>query len=208
MQKREILEKLEKAILVCKKCPLYETALNPVPGEGNINAEIVFIGEAPGATEDKLGRPFVGRAGKLLDELLQEINLHREDVWIGNIIKHRPPNNREPQPNEIRACEDFLTVQLRVIRPKLVVTLGRFAMYYFYKEGKISLDHGNLIKGDNGFYVYPVYHPAAALRNGDFLQALKEDFLRIPQIVKQIDIEKNNIVVSSQEEKGQLKLKM
>jgi len=208
MQKKELLDKLAEKISVCERCPLYETALNPVPGEGNINAAIVFIGEAPGATEDKLGRPFVGRAGNLLNELLEKIGMKREDVWIGNIIKHRPPNNRQPQPNEITACDPFLTVQLKAINPKLVVTLGRFAMYYFYKDGKISRDHGNLIRSDKGFYVYPVYHPAAALRKGDFKQALEEDFLRIPQVLKQIDIEKNKIISSSEEEKGQLKLKI
>jgi uracil-DNA glycosylase family 4 len=208
MDKKEMMEKLNKQIASCKKCSLCETALNPVPGEGNINAEIVFIGEAPGATEDKLGRPFVGRAGNLLEKLLGDIGLKRQDVWIGNILKHRPPNNREPQPNEIVACDPFLTVQLRAIKPKLVVTLGRFAMYYFYKNGKISRDHGNLITADTGLYVYPVYHPAAALRKGDFLQALEEDFKRIPQILKQIDIEKSKINISSNEEKGQLKLNL
>lgn len=208
MEKTELLDKLAKQISVCKRCPLYETALNPVPGEGNITTSIAFIGEAPGATEDKTGHPFVGRAGNLLDELLQEIGLNRKDIWIGNIIKHRPPNNREPLPNEITACAPFLTVQLRAIRPKLVVTLGRFAMYYFYKDGKISRDHGNLIKADNGLFVYPVYHPAAALRNGDFLRDLKEDFKRIPQVLKQVDIEKSTISSSSEEEKGQLKLNL
>ena len=173
----------------CDKCRLCKEAKNAVPGEGSIDSKIVFIGEAPGATEDETGRPFVGRAGQLLDKLLDEIGLKRSDVWIGNIIKHRPPNNREPLPDEISACEPYLALQLKTINPVLVVTLGRFAMYYFYKDGKISRDHGNLIKTGEGLSVYPIYHPAAALRQESFREALEEDFRRIPQILKQVELE-------------------
>ncbi len=212
MEKKELMDKISKKVRNCNKCPLYKKAQNAVPGEGNINSDIVFIGEAPGANEDKTGRPFVGRAGNLLEKLLDDIDLKREDVWIGNIIKHRPPNNREPQPGEIAACEPYLTLQLKAIRPKLVVTLGRFAMYYFYKGGKISRDHGNLIRADKGLYVYPVYHPSAGLRNGKFREALEADFKRIPQILKQIRIEDNSnkVTSSNQEEKlkGQLSLEI
>lgn len=199
--------KIADKISSCEKCRLYKTAKKAVPGEGNVNADIVFVGEAPGATEDKTGRPFVGRAGKLLEEMLNSIGLKRTDVWIGNIIKHRPPNNRNPQPDEIRACTPYLTVQLKTINPKLVITLGRFAMEYFYKSGKISRDHGNLITTKEGVHVYPVYHPAAALRNGNFRQALEEDFERIPLILKQIDLDQvNKFSSSDEEEEGQMKL--
>lgn len=213
MKKSDVMEKIEKQVNRCEKCSLYKTANNAVPGEGNVNADIVFIGEAPGAQEDKTGRPFVGRAGKLLESLLNEVNLSREKVWIGNVIKHRPPNNRDPSSVEIAACEPYLTVQLRTIRPKLIVTLGRFAMYYFHKNGKISRDHGNLIKVESSkvgqnLFVYPVYHPAAGLRNGRFREALEEDFKRIPQILKEIELEQARYKTSSSVEDagGQIKL--
>ncbi len=214
MKKSEIMDKITLQVGKCQKCRLYKEANKAVPGEGNINADIVFIGEAPGANEDKTGRPFVGRAGSLLDSLLEDIGLKREDVWIGNIIKHRPPSNRDPKQDEIAACEPYLTVQLRTIKPKLVVTLGRFAMYYFHKGGKISRDRGNLIEVKDSevgqkLYVYPVYHPAAGLRNGRFREALEEDFKRIPQILKQIELDEIKYKTSSPEElKGQMKLNL
>ena len=185
MNKAQILLELEKNIKVCRKCRLCEHAKNAVPGEGNIDSEIVFIGEAPGATEDATGRPFVGRAGKLLENLLAEIGYKREDVWIGNIIKHRPPENRDPLPDEIAACQPYLKVQLEAIAPKLIITLGRFAMNYFYSDGKITRDHGTLRKSTDGKYlIFPVYHPAAALRNPDFAAVLKNDFLKIPEMLQ------------------------
>jgi len=191
MNKESLLKQIENNIKVCAKCGLCKTAKNPVYGEGNIDAEIVFIGEAPGATEDATGRPFVGRAGKLLEALLKALKMSREDVWIGNIIKHRPPNNRDPLPEEIVSCEPYLTMQLEIIKPVLIVTLGRFAMNYFYKDGKISRDHGRLIKID-GNYVFPLYHPAAGLRNGNMLEALKKDFAKIPAVIKKIKLEKES----------------
>jgi len=191
MTKEETLHQIDNNIKHCTKCGLCKTAKNPVYGEGNINADIVFIGEAPGATEDETGRPFVGRAGKLLEALLKALHMSREEVWIGNIIKHRPPDNRDPLPEEIAVCEPYLTLQLETIRPKLIVTLGRFSMNYFYKEGKITRDHGRLIK-INGRYVYPLYHPAAGLRNGSMLEALKSDFAKIPLVLKKINLEKES----------------
>ena len=186
MNKKAIIQQVEKNVLTCKKCRLCEQAKNGVPGEGNIDSEIVFIGEAPGAKEDETGRPFVGRAGKLLESLLSEVGRKREDVWIGNIIKHRPPKNRDPLPDEILACQPYLKLQLEAIQPKLIVTLGRFAMNYFYKEGKITRDHGTLKKVDQ-YYIYPVYHPAAALRNGNFAAVLKSDFIKIPKVLQFIE---------------------
>lgn len=185
MDKAALLSQIEKNIKNCSKCKLCKTAMNAVPGEGNLNSELVFIGEAPGATEDATGRPFVGRAGKLLETLLGEIGYQRSDIWIGNIIKHRPPENRDPLPDEIAACQPYLTMQLKAIAPKLVVTLGRFAMNYFYEEGKITRDHGNPISIKN-YTVYPVYHPAAALRNGAMHTTLREDFLKIPKVLDEL----------------------
>lgn len=180
-----LIEQIEKEIKHCQKCILCSLAKNSVPGEGNINAEIVFIGEAPGATEDELGRPFVGRAGKLLDGLLKALKIDRSEVWIGNIVKHRPPKNRDPLTDEIKACEGYLTRQLDIINPLLVITLGRFSMNYFYPDGKISRDHGNLLKLGK-YNVFPVYHPAAALRNGNMFEALKKDFAKIPSMLRSL----------------------
>ncbi|HXK52473.1 uracil-DNA glycosylase [Candidatus Nomurabacteria bacterium] len=184
-QNTEKLQIIEREIRKCEKCSLCKTALQAVPGEGSSTAKVVFIGEAPGATEDKTGRPFVGRAGNLLEKLLEKINLSREEVWIGNIIKHRPPKNRDPLPEEIKACRGYLENQLAVIKPSLIVTLGRFAMNHFYPEGKITKDHGKLIKLHN-FNVFPVYHPAAALRNRSFAEALAKDFLNIPNVLTEL----------------------
>src|SRR3989338_2728789 len=137
MNKIEVLKQIGKAVKTCKKCRLCKGATNSVPGEGSSNSQIVFIGEAPGFNEDKLGRPFVGRAGQLLDEMLKSIGLKREDVWIGNIIKHRPPDNRVPMPDEVRACSPYLDAQLKALNPKLIVALGKFALEFFDKDGKI-----------------------------------------------------------------------
>jgi DNA polymerase len=138
-----------------------ETATRMVPGEGNPNAAVVFVGEAPGATEDALGRPFVGRAGKLLDELLAEAGLERSDVWITNVVKARPPRNRDPRAAEIAHWMPWLQRELELIRPKLVVPLGRHALKHFAPEAKIAEVHGRLLDG----YLFPLYHPAAAIYN-------------------------------------------
>ena len=207
MTKQEIMSKIEDSVKNCTKCRLYKTALYAVPGEGNIESEIVFIGEAPGQTEDKTGKPFVGRAGQLLEKSLAEIGLKRSQVWIGNIIKHRPPDNRDPLPDEIHACEKFLAYQLKVMQPKLVVTLGRFAMNYFYPEGKITQDRGSLIRTP-AYNVYPVYHPSAALRNPTMMRGFIEDFKRIPDILAEAKKPSNLVLQVEQEENtdGQLGL--
>lgn len=201
MDKKEKLEQIEKNINVCEKCRLCKTATNPVPGYGDTNAEIVFVGEAPGRNEDLQGKPFVGRAGRLLDGLLEKIGMHRNQVWVGNIIKHRPPENRDPFPDEIASCEPYLTMQLQVLDPKLIVTLGRFALNYFYKDGKISRDHGCLINLGK-YRVYPVYHPAAALRNPSMAVTLAQDFKKLPGVlegVKNGDFDKFINVTASEE---------
>lgn len=198
MDKISLLKEIEKNIKVCEKCRLYKTAKNPVPGEGDPNSEIVFIGEAPGETEDLTGRPFVGRAGRLLEIMLARIGYKREGVWIGNIIKHRPPQNRDPLPDETLACQTYLTEQLKIISPKLVVTLGRFALSYFYNSGKISRDRGNLIVTTK-FNVFPVYHPAAALRSPEMAKALEIDFLKIPGVLKNVKEGKIQLTKGSNE---------
>lgn len=185
--KQERLATLAKQVAQCQKCPLYKNATNPVPGEGNPEAEIMFIGEGPGFNEDQQGRPFVGQAGRLLDELLSSIKVAREDVFIGNLVKHRPPNNRDPQPGEIEACQEFLDQQIEIIQPKIIVTLGRFSMAKFIPEGKISQIHGQArfveFKGKK-IIVIPMFHPAAALRGAKVMEMIKQDFQKIPSFLK------------------------
>lgn len=171
-------QKISDQILKCQKCSLCETAIQAVIGEGNLNARVIFVGEAPGKNEDEQGRPFVGRAGKLLDACLHSIGLGRGDVWIGNLIKHRPPKNRDPLPIEIKACQDYLTKQIEVINPAIIVTLGRFSFNYFFPDDKIGAERGKLKKFGN-YLIFPVYHPAAALRNKKFLSTLQDDFLQL-----------------------------
>ena len=198
MDKKQLLHELEEQIKICQKCRLCETAKNAVPGEGNYNAEIVFIGEAPGANEDDQGRPFIGRAGQLLDSLITEIGHKRSDVWIGNIIKHRPPKNRDPLPDELEACQPYLTTQLNILKPKLIVTLGRFSMNYFLPDAKIGKAHGQVY--ESGVYnIYPVYHPAAALRNSAMKNTLIMDFLKIPSVLKELNGRAPSPLTSSQE---------
>ncbi len=187
MSNQEELAQLALEVKNCQKCPLYKTAANPVPGAPNPNAEMVFVGEAPGYWEDQKGIPFVGAAGNLLDKFLSKISVKREDVFICNILKHRPPNNRDPMPNEIIACTPFLKRQLLIIKPKVVITLGRFAMNYFIPEVYISQAHGHPMRVDwegLDLLIIPMYHPAAALRSGQVMRELEEDFLKVPEIVK------------------------
>jgi len=155
-----------------------------VPGEGLENAEIMFIGEAPGFHEDQQGRPFVGAAGRFLEELLESIGLKREDVFIANVIKCRPPGNRDPLPEEIEACKAFLDRQIELIQPKLVVTLGRFSMARAFPKVRISRIHGQPRKIDGVVY-YPMYHPAAALHQPSLRSTVKEDMSRIPELLQQ-----------------------
>ena len=183
------LEYISNLISQCRKCPLYKTATNHVPGSGNPDSKIVFIGEAPGFFEDKKGLPFVGNSGKLLDKLLDDISLKREDVFICNILKHRPPQNRDPLPEEIQVCTPFLKAQLEIISPKFIITLGRFALDFFVKNVQISRIHGQIlpIKWQGiDLILIPVYHPSAGLRNGAMLSALKKDFKTIEQYIKKL----------------------
>lgn len=164
-------------------CPdLAKTATNLVPGEGNPNADVVFIGEAPGRNEDITGKPFVGASGKFLTELIQSAGLKRDDVFITSIVKYRPPNNRDPRPDEKQQSWPYLLRQLRVIQPKLVVTLGRHSMGYFVPKGTITELHGTLITGGE-WPVLPVFHPAAALYNNNMRKVIIEDFARLKDIL-------------------------
>jgi uracil-DNA glycosylase family 4 len=180
MDKQAELKKLEDEMQANISLPLREA--NLVFGEGNVNCRVLFIGEAPGMNEDKLKRPFVGRGGKLLDEMIADLGWKREDVYITNIVKRRPPENRDPLPWEIAAYRPYLSRQIAIIAPKLIVTLGRFSMNYFLPEAKITRDHGHPLLVD-GRIIFPVYHPAAALRSTRMMQILKDDFKRIPDVL-------------------------
>jgi len=161
-----------------------------VPGDGNPDADIIFIGEAPGRSEDEQGVPFVGRAGKFLAEMLSLINLKREEIYITNIVKYRPPNNRDPLPEEKAACREWLLEELKIISPKVIIFLGRHAMNNFFPELQISKAHGKLlIKSFNGIstkFFFPLYHPAAALYDGSMREVLIEDFKKIPKVLEEI----------------------
>lgn len=174
-------------------CKLKTTATQAVKGVGNACADIVFIGEAPGKSEDEKGEPFVGAAGKFLNEMLALINLKREDIYITNIVKYRPPNNRDPLPEEKNACREWLLEELKTISPKVIIFLGRHAMNNFFPELKISNAHGKLlIKSFIGMptkYFFPLYHPAAALYDGSMRKVLIADFKKIPKILKRIEKE-------------------
>ncbi len=178
----ELIE-LHKEIAVCQRCELAKGRTRTVPGEGPENAEIMFIGEAPGFHEDRQGRPFVGAAGKFLDELLESIGLKREEVYICNVIKCRPPGNRDPLSDEIAACQPFLDKQIELIQPKLIVTLGRFSMARYFPNAQITRVHGQPKRIGNRIY-YPMFHPAAALHQPKWRSVVKEDMLKIPQILK------------------------
>jgi DNA polymerase len=178
------LHELNTQIKKCQKCQLYKTAIQAVPGEGNPKAEIFFVGEGPGFNEDKEGRPFCGAAGKFLDEMLKEIGLKRSDVFIGNIVKHRPPNNRDPLPEEIKACTPWLEKQLKIIHPKIIVTLGRHSMHHFLPDiGSISTCHGKAFKIKNRYFL-TLYHPAAGLHQANLKETIKKDFKNIKKLIK------------------------
>ena len=191
MHKQTELDKVRQAIVDNQVCPeLAETATNLVMGDGNIDADIVFIGEAPGKNEDEQGLPFVGAAGKFLNEMLAQAGMARSDVFITNIVKYRPPNNRDPLPEEKKAFWPYLLKQLQIIEPKVVITLGRHSMEYFLPDMKISQVHGQAKRiqfGDHKLVIVPLYHPAAALYNGSMRQTLIDDFLTVPDIIKRID---------------------
>ncbi|MHB8136429.1 MAG: uracil-DNA glycosylase family protein [Anaerolineaceae bacterium] len=195
-KKQILLEQIKADIVKNNICPdLAHEATNLVMGDGNINTDIVFIGEAPGKNEDLTGLPFVGAAGKFLNEMLATIGMDRSDIFITNIVKYRPPNNRDPLPEEKQAFWPYLVRQLNVIKPKIIVTLGRHSMEYFLPKQKISNLHGQPKKinfGEDELVIVPLYHPAAALYNGSMRSTLIEDFKMLPKIINALKKEKEN----------------
>ena len=170
----------------CTACELHKGRTHAVPGEGPVSAEIMFIGEAPGRNEDLQGRPFVGQAGKLLEELLSEIGLTREDVWIGNVVKCRPPENRDPRPEEIAACAGYLERQIALLDPKVIATLGRYSMEKFFPGAKITRVHGQA-KREGQRVLIPLYHPAYVLRNMAAMPDAVRDMQKIPRLLERLD---------------------
>jgi len=178
------LNQIAAEVRVCSLCPLSQSRTQAVPGEGPPNAQIMFIGEGPGFHEDRTGRPFVGAAGKFLDELLSLAGLKREEVFITNIVKCRPPANRDPHPEEIEACQPYLDRQIALIKPKVIVTLGRYSMARYLPNARISAIHGQA-RRVGGQWVVAMYHPAAALHQMALRQDIEADFRKLPQIIAQ-----------------------
>ena len=181
------LPQLQDQLKQWNGCALAKHA-NPVLGEGNPEANIMFIGEAPGAKEDELGRPFVGAAGKFLDELIESIGLKRSDVYISNVVKYRPPDNRDPTPEEKEQCMPWLMQEIAIIKPRVIVPLGRHSLGHFYPKLSISNAHGKPQKLTDAVTVFPIYHPAAALHNGNLRQALFDDFAALKTFLDEHEI--------------------
>jgi uracil-DNA glycosylase len=190
MSDEQKLEKLAKQIKVCTKCELHRSRKEAVPGEGPTHAEIMFIGEGPGARENEVGRPFVGASGKFLDQLLEQAGVTRADVWITNVVKCRPPGNRDPLPDEVEICtSNYLQHQIKIVDPSIIVTLGRFSMGLFFKGAKITQIHGQMQKvGDR--FVIAMFHPAAALHNLSLKPQIMADFANLPELLKEARAER------------------
>jgi uracil-DNA glycosylase family 4 len=184
LSKKELLDAVAKEVVVCVKCPLWKNRKKAVPGEGDPESPVMFIGEAPGRSEDIEGKPFVGAAGRFLEELFSEIGLSRDEVFIGNIVKCRPPRNREPMPDEIQTCTPYLDRQIRIIKPKFIVTLGNHSTAYIFS--KANLPFNSITKNHGKFYqatildmqitIFPTFHPAAALYSAKYKEMLQRDF--------------------------------
>ena len=183
------LDKIASEVRVCVRCPLGRGRTHAVPGEGPANARILFIGEGPGYHEDIQGRPFVGASGQYLEELLAGIRLRRKDVFIANVVKCRPPGNRDPEPVELAACRDYLDRQIALIQPEVIVTLGRFSMQRYFPGQSITRIHGQP-KRVGEQYTLPLFHPAAALRNPEWRQQMVNGFALIPQLLAELDAAK------------------
>ncbi len=211
MTAEETLAQIAKQVAVCTNCELHTSRKKSVPGEGPANAEIMFIGEGPGFHENEQGRPFVGAAGQFLDQLLAQANVTRAEVWIGNVVKCRPPQNRDPLPDELEACDKFLEQQIEAINPSIIVTLGRFSMGKFMPGAKISQVHGQMRKvGER--YVIAMFHPAAALHQASLKPSIIADFAKLPELLQEarsalgrepVEVRKQ---VEAQEEPKQLSL--
>lgn len=200
MSEMNSLEEIAQLVSGCQDCALSGGRKQAVPGEGPSDAQIMFIGEGPGYHEDQQGRPFVGPAGRFLEELLHSIGLRREDVFIANMVKCRPTNNRDPMPNEISSCSKYLDRQIELIDPNIVVTLGRFSMSKFLPKDSISRAHGKMRKV-GGLNVYPIMHPAAALHKQELKRVIEEDFKAIPNLVKEAtNTESKNLDIEDPEQ--------
>lgn len=180
------LQLIAKEVSACEKCKLHATRKKAVPGEGPSNAKIMFIGEGPGFHENEQGRPFVGAAGKFLEELLASIGMKRNDVFIANVVKCRPPQNRDPESDELKACNDYLERQIAVINPKVIVTLGRYSMEKFFPGAKISNIHGQA-RTIGGRLVLAMFHPAAALHQPQYRSLIEQDFKRLPELIAKVE---------------------
>ncbi len=184
MTAEQTLAEVAKEVAVCQKCALYHSRKKAVPGEGPAKCEIMLIGEGPGFYENEQGRPFVGAAGKFLDELLAQAGLKRQDVWITNIVKCRPPGNRDPLPEEVAACNGYLERQIQAVDPSIIITLGRHSMGKYMPGAKITAVHGQMRKvGDR--FVIAMFHPAAALHQASLKPAVIADFAKLPQLLEQ-----------------------
>jgi len=186
MSSEDILKEVAADVAVCTKCNLCKTRTKAVPGEGSVNAKILFIGEGPGFHEDRQARPFVGPAGQFLDELLGSINLKRTDVFITNVVKCRPPGNRDPLPEEIAACDGYLDRQIAALKPQVIVTLGRYSMGKFFSNEKISSIHCRARTKD-GYICIAMYHPAAGLHQASLKDVIREDFKKIPLVIAEAE---------------------
>jgi len=192
-EREERMRRLEERVKACKKCELWSQRRNAVVGEGSLLADVMFVGEAPGYYEDLKGRPFVGKAGKVLDELLASVHLERKDVYICNVLKCRPPKNRDPKPEEIESCTPFLDEQIEIIQPKVIATLGNYSLQYIFskfnmKSEKISKIHGRIFTVEtlNGTHkIIPLYHPAVAIYNSAMREVLFEDFKVLPKLLSE-----------------------
>lgn len=201
MSAEEMLTQVAKEVSVCRKCTLYHSRKKAVPGEGPANAEIMFIGEGPGFYENEQGRPFVGSAGNFLNELLAEAGLKRSDVWIGNVVKCRPPGNRDPLPEELAACDEYLERQIAAINPKIIITLGRYSMGKYMPGSKISANHGVMRRvGDR--FVIAMFHPAAALHQAALKPAILKDFGQLPKQLEQARIALKNSAPAQEDEES------
>ena len=184
MTAEEALAQVAKEVAVCQKCTLHHSRKKSVPGEGPAHSEIMFIGEGPGFHENEQGRPFVGAAGNFLNELLAQAGMKREDIWIGNVVKCRPPGNRDPLPEELSACNEYLERQIAAINPKIIITLGRFSMAKYMPGAKITAVHGQMRRSGNRF-VIAMFHPAAALHQASLKPAIMKDFAQLPNLLEQ-----------------------
>lgn len=202
MSPEEILQQIQSEVQVCTRCGLQFSRKHGVAGVGPADAEIMIIGEAPGFHENETGIPFVGGSGRFMDELLEGVGMHREDIFIGNVVKCRPPSNRDPLADELAACDSYLERQISVINPKVIITLGRFSMARFLPNAKISEVHGQALN-IRGRLVVPMYHPAAALHQRSLRPILEADFAKLPDLIAQAASAPEYVGESKEDENSQ-----